>query len=380
MKTWPRGTLFVSSTYHHMGQMLTTPPLGELPEIAELEEALANASPVAATEPAPDSSSSIPNSQHTRRVLQRMNNQLDFNVYHAWECWKANVSITNSPHRNAIKRDSLSILKRDKKGGGGQKRIVHSALPTLLVPQLSRERPFRSTGSEGTARPSDQEEGGDDEDVEAASAAFYYSTAPTRKDDAQPVAAPLRYVNATTLSDMVMAFAASGSSPRQRESSFAGVVPAEVQEIMLRLLITLPDYANIAFVVNRIGWGRGRQEDLRQVCFGRPESINVGSWHAEFNACGKLSFGRREFNACGTLWVADRRNFRVHRFNQQNQLIKTIGTRLAGEADDATYGPCGVAASLLGSALFVSEFGCHNNRISEYVDLDVCLSALSCSC
>jgi hypothetical protein len=78
--------------------------------------------------------------------------------------------------------------------------------------------------------------------------------------------------------------------------------------------------------------------------------------------------------------VADRRNFRVHHFSQQNQLIKTIGTRLAGEADDATYGPCGVAASLLGSALFVSEFGCHNNRISEYVDLDVCLSALSCSC
>ena len=97
---------------------------------------------------------------------------------------------------------------------------------------------------------------------------------------------------------MVLAFAASGSSTRQRQASWAGILPCELHGLILSHLPTPPDYENITGVVGAIGNGVG---------YGPGQFGNAG------HAGGDLRFspadcpGHVSFGLDDTVWAVDSR-------------------------------------------------------------------------
>ena len=79
---------------------------------------------------------------------------------------------------------------------------------------------------------------------------------------------------------MVLAFSASGSSTRQREASWAGLLPPEMHTLILKQLPLTPEYASITGMVGTIGKGIGdgpgqfkRGSSMRQVSFGSDSTV-----------------------------------------------------------------------------------------------------------
>lgn len=147
---------------------------------------------------------------------------------------------------------------------------------------------------------------------------------------------------------LVLAFGPCGASQRQRETSWAGVLPSELYTMVLQVLPVTPEYCSIVGLMGTvqgsgIGAGPGQFKNaysVYQVCFG----------------------------SVGTVWVADLQGHRVHHFKQSGEVIKTIGTGTAGNASGELKGPVGMAVSHLGSSIFIVEYG--NNRISEFNQAD----------
>ena len=152
---------------------------------------------------------------------------------------------------------------------------------------------------------------------------------------------------AVTRQAVVLAFASSGSSLRQREASWAGLLPPDMQELILKQFPATPEYASITSVVATIGNGFGD---------GAGQFKNVYS-------VSQVSFG-----SDSTVWVVDMQGHRVHHFKQSGELIKTIGTGTAGIGPGELKHPTGVAVSRLGSSVFIGEYG--SNRISEFNQSD----------
>ena len=104
---------------------------------------------------------------------------------------------------------------------------------------------------------------------------------------------------------LVLAFASSGASLRQREASWAGLLPPEMHALILKHLPVTPEYGNITGVVGTVGNGvyRDRAGDNSSMC--------------------QVSFGSNS-----TVWAVDDDGHCVHHFKQSGELIKTFGTGL----------------------------------------------------
>ena len=144
---------------------------------------------------------------------------------------------------------------------------------------------------------------------------------------------------------LTLAFAAAGSSSRQREASLAGLLPPEIHAIILKHLPVTPDYGSITGVVGTVGNG-------------------TGSGPGQF----MFSMGQVSFGSDSTLWAADTSGHRVHHFKQSGELIKTIGTGTAGGGPGQLGAPIGVTVSRLSNTVLVSERD--NDRISEFNQSD----------
>ena len=93
---------------------------------------------------------------------------------------------------------------------------------------------------------------------------------------------------------LVLAFAAGGSSLRQQRVSLAGLLPADVHQVILQQLVMTPSYDRISGPIGTVG---GDCATMWQISFG---------FH-------------------GSVWVCDSDHLRLQHFQESGELMKIIG-------------------------------------------------------